>query len=46
MESGFTNGFVLGPLRYPAKFVPRSATHTRIVEEAAVKAAGFMEQFD
>jgi hypothetical protein len=46
METGFTTGFVLGPTRYPAKFVARSAKHILIVEDEALKAEGLMERFD
>jgi hypothetical protein len=46
METAFTNGFVVAPKEYPAKFIPRSQDHVRVVEEEALKAEEFLKRFD
>jgi hypothetical protein len=46
METGFTNGFIVAPKQYAAKFIPRSEKHVRIIEEEDFKAEEFRKQFD
>ena len=46
IETGYTDGFVLGPKKYPAKFVPRSQRRASIVAMEAAGAEKFLSRFD
>jgi hypothetical protein len=41
IETGYTDGFALGPKKYPAKFVARSEKRVSIVEMEATEAERF-----
>ena len=44
--TGYLNGFVTSPLKFPAKFVPRSEKHIEVIEKEAVEAEKFMSRFE
>ena len=46
IETGYTDGFVVGPKRYPAKFVPRTPEHAAIVAREAAEAEKYLSRFN
>ena len=46
IETGYTDGFVVGPKRYPAKFTPRTQERASIIAKEAQNAESFLSRFD
>ena len=46
IESGYTDGFVLGPKRFPARFVPRTEKRASIVASEDAEAENFLSRFE
>ena len=46
VETAYTPGFLTTPLKFPARFVPRSPKHKAVIEREFEVAKAFLAQFE